>query len=79
MKLITVSPKGQITIPTEFRKKLSVKQYIFEMHGNTIILKPVKIQVLEDEKEQLTNLTQASVQSFKFWEDPSNDIYETLL
>ena len=79
MKVITLSPKGQITVPTEFRKKIKVKQYIFEMHGNSIVLKPVKIQILEKTKEDLGDLSQASIQSFKFWEDPSNDIYESLL
>lgn len=79
MKVVTVSPKGQITVPTEFRRKMKVKQYIFEMQGNSIILKPVRIQIIENSKENFNDLSQASVGSFKFWEDPSNDIYETLL
>ena len=66
MKVITVSPKGQITVPTEFRKKMKVKQYVFEMHGNSIVLKPVRIQILENSKEDFNDLSQASIRSFKF-------------
>ena len=79
MKVVNVSPKGQITIPTEFRKKLKIKQYIFEMQGNTIILKPVKIQIIEQKKEDYSDLSALSIESFKFWDDPSNDIYGKLL
>jgi len=75
-QLIKISPKGQITIPLAYRKNIKVKQYVFDTKGSTIVLKPVTLQALKSDTDELAS---AAISSFKFWEDPSNDIYEQLL
>ena len=44
--IVTVSERGQITIPKSFRDKIQVKHFIFEVHNETILLKP--LQTRED-------------------------------
>lgn len=75
-QLIKISPKGQITIPLSYRSKIKVKQYTFDMKGASIILKPVTLQEVKSDTDELAA---AAISSFKFWEDPSNDIYAQLL
>ena len=76
MKLVTISPKGQITIPKSYRDKIKMKQYTFETQGTTIVLKPME---LKEAKSDTDELATAAISNFKFWEDPSNDIYAQLL
>lgn len=40
--IVAVSPRGQITIPKAFRKRVNVKHFILEIEGNTVLLKPLK-------------------------------------
>ncbi len=73
MKVIKLSPKGQFTLPVEYRKQLKVDQYLIEVKGSTIILKPVKIEVIEDETEDFGRLSE---KSFEFWNNKKDDVYE---
>ena len=49
--IVSVSERGQITIPKSFRDKIQVKHFIFEVHDETILLKP--LQTREDFLEEL--------------------------
>jgi len=42
MFIAKITRKGQITIPTEFRKKLGTDVVEVEMEGEKIIIKPVR-------------------------------------
>lgn len=75
-KLVTISPKGQITIPTSYRKRIKVKQYLFDTKGAVITLRPVEMKELQSDTEELAG---AALSSFKFWDDASNDAYDQLL
>lgn len=70
MKLLKVSPQGQITIPKTNR---IAEQYILETNGNTLILRPVEIKPLDDDLLDFSGLAN---QSFQFWNDESEDIYQ---
>ena len=46
MQIISVSSKGQISIPVSYRKALSIKegsQLVIDSDGKNIILKPVEL------------------------------------
>jgi len=42
MYITKITKKGQITIPSEYRKKLKAQYYIVEIKDNEIIIKPFK-------------------------------------
>lgn len=73
--IVTLSPKGQFTLPVSERKKLDHRQFLLEMKGKTIILKPIEIRVVE-ESDDLESFSQLASSSFDFWENDSDDIYE---
>ena len=72
MQILKISPKGQITIPKEFRNQFIDKNLAIELKGKTITLKPVKITVLEEEQDNLEQLAESSLD---FWQNESDDIY----
>ena len=76
--IVTVSPKGQITIPVSERKKCKYNKYLLELKGKTIILRPIEIKVLgkavsEDDLKDFSSLAETS---FSFWDNPEDDIYD---
>lgn len=73
MKVITASSQGQITIPKEFRDKLTSNKFVFEMKGKTILLRPVQVKFIEDD---LKDFGLASEKSFDFWDNEDDDVYE---
>lgn len=78
MKIVRVSPKGQITIPKEYREKPLVEQYSFEQEDGKFVLRPVKVTVisLEKEEDEDRDFGKISGKSFEFWEDSADDIYQ---
>ena len=79
MKIVTLSPKGQITIPKEYREKIKIKQYAFDFNGKTITLIPIKIKLLtpkKKKKDELDNFEKLSEKSFDFWNNKQDDIYQ---
>lgn len=73
MNIVKVSPKGQITIPKKAREFCDSGQYLFEMNGKTIILRPIVLKVEEDDLEGFAGLAE---KSFSFWEDEKDDVYQ---
>lgn len=77
MQLITISPKGQITIPSSARKLLQNKHLLFEMKGSTIILRPVNIQYDDVDIDTAPTSQDTTISTpFDFWNNPEDDIYE---
>jgi bifunctional DNA-binding transcriptional regulator/antitoxin component of YhaV-PrlF toxin-antitoxin module len=72
MQILKISPKGQITIPKEFRSNFIDKNLAFKVEGSTIILKPVKISLIDDDADFET----AAESSLDFWKSNKDDIYE---
>ena len=60
--IVTVSPRGQVTIPSSARKKYSSGRYIFRENGNQFILEPVKVIIQPYPKSSSKN-------------DPEGDFY----
>ena len=75
MKIITISSKGQVTIPKSMRDKIQAKEYIFELKGENIILKPIKIQKTYTEKipKEITALISTSME---FWKSEKDNKYK---
>lgn len=81
-KKVKVSDKGQISIPTEVQKKVGIKkgdELLLVSKGRKIVLeKPEKIiQMLEDEFDDIGNLTEASLK--QFWMRKEEDIWNQYL
>ena len=45
LKVVTLSPQGQFTIPSKLRKFLNSKKYVLEIRNEVIILKPCRVQM----------------------------------
>ncbi|MEK7146185.1 MAG: hypothetical protein AAB802_03290 [Patescibacteria group bacterium] len=71
--LLTVSPKGQITIPVSERKKFKHQKCLLEVKNKTFTLKPVEIKVIEEDLEDFAKLAEPS---FEFWDNPEDNIYQ---
>ena len=71
MKILKVSPKGQITIPKTARE--GTDRYLFEMKGKVIVLRPVVIKPVGDGLEGFSGLAD---KSFDFWNDKEDDVYQ---
>lgn len=70
--LLTVSPKGQITIPVKERRKFQHQKCLLEVRNKVFTLKPVEIKIVEEDLEDFAALGQSS---FEFWDNPQDDIY----
>ncbi|MBI2463835.1 AbrB/MazE/SpoVT family DNA-binding domain-containing protein [Candidatus Peregrinibacteria bacterium] len=77
MKVVKISPKGQITIPKEYRQKIHFDQYMINMEGQSIVLKPVKIEIIGESGDELRNFGLLSEKSFDFWNNVEDDIYDS--
>jgi bifunctional DNA-binding transcriptional regulator/antitoxin component of YhaV-PrlF toxin-antitoxin module len=76
--IVTVSPKGQITIPVSERKRSKHKKYMLIRKGETFVLKPIKIEVIEtpkdEEDEYLNNFHLLSEAAFaEVWDNEEDD------
>lgn len=72
--IVTVSPKGQITIPVKERENLKYPKLLMEVKNKTITLKPIEIKVIEaDDMQDFSALAELS---FDFWNNPQDDIYQ---
>ena len=76
VNVVTVSSKGQISLPAEIRKELSIVQgdrFAAYASGDTIILKKVKIPTVEEFKLFLDE-AQEWAASVGYKEEDVNDI-----
>ena len=80
VEVLTVSSKGQISIPLEIRKKMSIargdKMAVYAS-DDVIMLKPIKIP-LEDDFEQLLDEAQEWAASVGYQESDVNDIIKSV-
>lgn len=81
MKILSVSPKGQITIPVSERHKCKTNKYVLEIEDDILILKPIQIRVLASWKSkrkfnEMDNFSQLALSSFDFWNNGADDIYQ---
>lgn len=74
--VLTVSSKGQIALPVEMRRRLSIKQgdkYAAFENGDVIILKPIKLPT-EDEFMFWLNEASAWAKNIELQESQVSDI-----
>ena len=80
VEVLTVSSKGQISIPLEIRKKMSIargdKMAVYAS-DDVIMLKPIKIPS-EDDFEQLLDEAQEWAASVGYLESDVNDIIKSV-
>ena len=80
VEVLTVSSKGQISIPLEIRKKMSIARgdkIAIYASGDVIMLKPIKIPS-EDDFEQLLDEAQEWAASVGYTEEDVNDIIKSV-
>ena len=80
VEVLTVSSKGQISIPLEIRKKISIargdKMAVYAS-DDVIMLKPIKIPS-EDDFDQLLDEAQEWAASVGYQESDVNDIIKSV-
>ncbi|QQR54668.1 hypothetical protein IPG41_05770 [Candidatus Peregrinibacteria bacterium] len=74
--ILSISPKGQITIPVSERRKFKHQKCLLEEKSNCFVLKPIEIKVLEDDLEDFNALAESS---FDFWSTNADDVYQNHL
>ncbi|MDP3975590.1 MAG: AbrB/MazE/SpoVT family DNA-binding domain-containing protein [bacterium] len=74
--LVTVSPKGQITIPVAERRKLRFKKYLLQVKGSTLTLKPAEVKIAKESKDDLRDFNLLSLSSMDFWNNKEDDVYQ---
>jgi AbrB family looped-hinge helix DNA binding protein len=80
VEVLTVSSKGQISIPLEIRKKMSIARgdkLAAYASGDVIMLKPIRIPS-EDDFEQLLDEAQEWAASVGYQESEVNDIIKSV-
>lgn len=80
IEVLTVSSKGQISIPLEIRKKMSITRgdkLAAYASGDVIMLKPIRIPS-EDDFEQLLDEAQEWAASVGYQESDVNDIIKSV-
>lgn len=80
VEVITVSSKGQIAIPAEMRKRMSINQgdkFAAYEDGNVIMLKPIKIPTEDDFKAWLSEARDWA-SSINLTESDINDAIKTV-
>ncbi len=77
--ILTVSPKGQITLPVKTRRDLPYKNFQLSQVGKSLILKPVEIKVIDETNTEveLHNFHLLSESTFDFWNNPDDDVYQS--
>lgn len=71
--ILTVSPKGQITIPVALRNQFKSNKLMLKLKGNSMVLVPLQLVPQEEELKEFSKL---SKKSFEFWDNPEDDIYQ---
>lgn len=78
MYIVTVSPKGQITIPKAEREKCKQGKYALIVKGENIILRPIEVKITggKETDNELVNFAALAEHSFSFWDNEEDDIYQ---
>lgn len=77
MKIVKVSPKGQITLPKSARDKFKTSAFAVETSEKTIILKPMTVATdLRDESADFGLLAESALD---FWNDPAENVWDDFL
>lgn len=78
MTIVTLSSKGQFTIPVQARKELLSNKFLLEVEDGVIMLHPVKIEVMTPKQKQddLQSISSLSEKSFTFWDNENDDVYQ---
>ncbi|HCA34369.1 MAG TPA: hypothetical protein DEP00_04705 [Lachnospiraceae bacterium] len=79
-QLITVSSKGQISLPIEIRRRLSIEtgdKLVAYASGDVIMLKTLKLPTAEECKAEMDQ-AQAWAESVGYREEDVNDIIKSV-
>ncbi len=79
-QVLTVSSKGQISLPVEMRRQLSIEtgdRLVAYAHGDTIMLKTLKLPTVEECKAAMDE-AQAWAASVGYKEEDVNDIIKSV-
>jgi AbrB family looped-hinge helix DNA binding protein len=82
LKTVTISQKGQITIPRNLQRKMGIKKgdrFILVARGDNIMLKksPAIIKSIEDDFSDIIATSEHSLR--KLWLNKEDDIWDTYL
>ena len=80
VEVLTVSSKGQISLPSEFRKRMSIDKgdkLAAYAAGDVIMLKPIRIPT-EDDFTAMLDKAQAWAASVGYTEDDVDDIIKSV-
>jgi AbrB family looped-hinge helix DNA binding protein len=82
LKIVTISQKGQITIPRNLQRKMGIKKgdrFILVARGDNIMLKksPAIIKSIEDDFSDIIATSEHSLR--KLWLNKEDDIWDTYL
>ena len=82
LKKITVSDKGQISIPAEIRREMGIKKgddlLLLRSGDRLLIEKPRRVlQLLEDDLSDLLTINETSLE--EFWSSRSEDVWNRYL
>jgi AbrB family looped-hinge helix DNA binding protein len=82
IKTVTISQKGQITIPRAIQRKMGIKKgdrFVLVARGNNIILKrsPAIIKSIEDDFSDILAISEHSLG--KIWLNKEDNIWDTYL
>ena len=75
-QVLTVSTKGQISLPVEMRRQLSINTGDRLAHGDTIMLKTLKLPTV-DEFDAMLKEAQSWAASVGYKEEDVNDIIKS--
>jgi AbrB family looped-hinge helix DNA binding protein len=82
LKTVTISQKGQITIPRNLQRKMGIKKgdrFVLVARGDNIMLKksPAIIKSIEDDFRDIIEISEHSLG--KLWLNKEDDIWDTYL
>ena len=82
LKTVTISQKGQITIPRNLQRKMGIKKgdrFILVARGDNIMLKksPAIIKSIEDDFSDIIAISEHSLR--KLWLNKEDDIWDSYL
>jgi AbrB family looped-hinge helix DNA binding protein len=82
VKTVTISQKGQITIPRTIQRKMGIKKgdrFVLVARGDNIMLKrsPTIIKSIEDDFSDILTISEHSLG--KLWLNKEDDIWDTYL
>ena len=82
LKTVTISQKGQITIPRNLQRKMGIKKgdrFILVARGDNIMLKksPAIIKSIEDDFSDIIAISEHSLR--KLWLNKEDEIWDTYL